>query len=46
MVMVLEDLKNLASQGSNAKAADTFYAMGGPIAFAKGGHQGLFRWSW
>jgi hypothetical protein len=33
-------LENLASQGSNAKAADTFYAMGGPIAFAKGGHQG------
>jgi hypothetical protein len=33
-------LENLASQGSNAKAADSFYAMGGPIAFAKGGHQG------
>jgi len=33
-------LENLASQGSNAKAADTFYAMGGPIAFAAGGHQG------
>jgi hypothetical protein len=30
-------LENLASQGSNAKAADTFYAMGGPIAFADGG---------
>jgi len=33
-------LENLASQGSNAKAADSFYAMGGPIAFAAGGHQG------
>ena len=33
-------LENLASEGSRAKAADTFYAMGGPIAFAKGGHQG------
>jgi hypothetical protein len=33
-------LDTLASEGSRAKAADTFYAMGGPIAFAKGGHQG------
>ena len=33
-------LNELAAQGSRAKAADTFYAMGGPIAFAKGGHQG------
>jgi hypothetical protein len=33
-------LEKLASAGSNAKAADTFYAMGGPIAFAQGGHQG------
>ena len=33
-------LEKLASAGSNAKAADTFYAMGGPIAFARGGHQG------
>ena len=33
-------LDALASEGSRAKAADTFYAMGGPIAFAKGGHQG------
>ena len=33
-------LDSLTSQGSNAKAADTFYAMGGPVAFAKGGHQG------
>jgi len=33
-------LNNLAAAGSRAKAADTFYAMGGPIAFAKGGHQG------
>jgi len=33
-------LDNLTSEGSRAKAADTFYAMGGPIAFAKGGHQG------
>jgi hypothetical protein len=30
-------LDNLASEGSRAKAADTFYAEGGPIAFAKGG---------
>ena len=33
-------LNDLAAQGSYAKAADTFYAMGGPVAFAKGGHQG------
>jgi hypothetical protein len=33
-------LDSLASEGSRAKAADTFYAMGGPVAFAKGGHQG------
>jgi hypothetical protein len=33
-------LNSLAAEGSRAKAADTFYAMGGPIAFAKGGHQG------
>jgi hypothetical protein len=33
-------LNTLAAEGSRAKAADTFYAMGGPIAFAKGGHQG------
>lgn len=33
-------LENLASAGSRAKAADTFYAMGGPIAFSQGGHQG------
>lgn len=33
-------LENLASAGSRAKAADTFYAVGGPVAFAKGGHQG------
>jgi hypothetical protein len=30
-------LDNLASEGSRAKAADTFYAEGGPIAFAEGG---------
>jgi hypothetical protein len=30
-------LDNLASEGSRAKAADTFYAEGGPIAFANGG---------
>ena len=30
-------LENLASQGSNAKAADTFYAAGGPVSFAEGG---------
>jgi hypothetical protein len=33
-------LNSLAAEGSRAKAADTFYAMGGPIAFAQGGHQG------
>jgi hypothetical protein len=33
-------LDNLAAQGSYAKAADTFYAMGGPVSFAQGGHQG------
>jgi hypothetical protein len=33
-------LNTLASEGSRANAADSFYAMGGPIAFAKGGHQG------
>lgn len=33
-------LNNLAAAGSRAKAADTFYAMGGPVSFAKGGHQG------
>ena len=36
-------LNELAAQGSRAKAADTFYAMGGPIAFAKGGHQGYLN---
>lgn len=36
-------LDALASEGSRAKAADTFYAMGGPIAFAKGGHQGYLN---
>jgi len=30
-------LNSLASAGSNAKAADEFYAAGGPIAFAEGG---------
>jgi len=30
-------LNSLAAEGSRAKAADTFYAMGGPIAFADGG---------
>ena len=33
-------LDALTFEGARAKAADTFYAMGGPIAFAKGGHQG------
>ena len=33
-------LEKLASAGSNAKAADTFYAMGGPIAFSAGGQRG------
>jgi hypothetical protein len=36
-------LNSLAAEGSRAKAADTFYAMGGPIAFAKGGHQGYLN---
>jgi hypothetical protein len=36
-------LNTLAAEGSRAKAADTFYAMGGPIAFAKGGHQGYLN---
>jgi hypothetical protein len=35
-------LENLASQGSNAKAADTFYAEGGPIAFASGGSSNIY----
>jgi hypothetical protein len=30
-------LNSLAAEGSRAKAADTFYAAGGPIAFAEGG---------
>jgi hypothetical protein len=30
-------LNSLAAEGSKAKAADTFYAAGGPIAFAEGG---------
>jgi hypothetical protein len=30
-------LNTLASEGSRAKAADMFYAAGGPIAFAEGG---------
>jgi hypothetical protein len=30
-------LNSLAAEGSKAKAADTFYAAGGPIAFADGG---------
>jgi hypothetical protein len=30
-------LNTLAAEGSRAKAADTFYAMGGPVAFANGG---------
>jgi hypothetical protein len=34
-------LENLASEGSRAKAADTFYAMGGPISFAQGGQNYL-----
>lgn len=34
-------LDNLASEGSRAKAADTFYAMGGPVSFAEGGHNYL-----
>jgi len=30
-------LNSLAAEGSKAKAADTFYAAGGPVAFANGG---------
>jgi hypothetical protein len=36
-------LDRLSQEGSLAKAADMFYAMGGPIAFAKGGHQGYLN---
>jgi hypothetical protein len=35
-------LDNLASEGSRAKAADTFYAEGGPIAFAEGGSSNIY----
>ena len=35
-------LDNLASEGSRAKAADTFYAAGGPIAFAEGGSSKIY----
>jgi hypothetical protein len=35
-------LDNLASEGSRAKAADTFYAQGGPIAFAEGGSSNIY----
>jgi hypothetical protein len=34
-------LNNLAAAGSRAKAADTFYAEGGPIAFAEGGSSNI-----
>jgi hypothetical protein len=34
-------LNSLAAEGSRAKAADTFYAAGGPIAFASGGSSGI-----
>jgi hypothetical protein len=34
-------LDDLANQGANAKAANEFYAAGGPIAFAKGGDKGM-----
>ena len=34
-------LNNLAAAGSRAKAADTFYAMGGPVSFAEGGQNYL-----
>jgi hypothetical protein len=36
-------LNNLAAEGSRAKAADTFYAEGGPIAFADGGMATLLQ---
>jgi hypothetical protein len=36
-------LEKLASAGSNAKAADTFYAAGGPIAFDNGGLVSLLQ---
>ena len=35
-------LNTLASEGSRAKAADTFYAEGGPIAFAEGGSSDIY----
>jgi hypothetical protein len=34
-------LDNLFNQGASAKAANEFYAEGGPVAFAKGGNTGL-----
>jgi hypothetical protein len=34
-------LNSLAAEGSKAKAADTFYAAGGPIAFANGGSSNI-----
>jgi hypothetical protein len=35
-------LNSLAAEGSKAKAADTFYAAGGPIAFAEGGSSNIY----
>jgi hypothetical protein len=35
-------LNSLAAEGSRAKAADTFYAAGGPIAFAEGGSSNIY----
>ena len=36
-------LNALAAEGSRAKAADTFYAAGGPVAFANGGMASLLQ---
>jgi hypothetical protein len=35
-------LNSLAAEGSRAKAADTFYAAGGPVAFAEGGSSNIY----
>jgi hypothetical protein len=35
-------LNTLAAEGSRAKAADTFYAAGGPVAFAEGGSSRIY----
>jgi hypothetical protein len=35
-------LNTLAAEGSRAKAADSFYAAGGPVAFAEGGSSHIY----